>query len=246
MPKRYGETMKFYRLMLVFVSAIILNFGSLSVVLGSTEEPTYNKIDSLVDRCMIAVDLGNDEAARVLSAELLSSPTIPYGLIKNATTCVNYASTHHLVYTALHGWERVITLTDMEEWPKSLVEKVSEASHMCSNDENRTLLIPRSAVQTHKLTDSDTESIVVFEGDFVCGEAQGYLSGSGGGSIYITVGEYVHDFFARGFSVTYPWGIETPVILLSLHGTSCGGYGATACVEALVWDNGKFQSVRSN
>jgi len=243
--KQRGETMKFCRLLLGCVSVILLHFGSVSFVFGSTEEPTYSELDSLIDECTIAAEIENDEAVHLLSTALLSSENIPFGLIKNATACVNYGLTSKMVYTTSAGWEKVITPSDMEEWPKSLVEKVSEASQLCSNDENRTLLIPRSAVQSYKLTGSDIESIVLFEGDFVCGEAQGYLSGSGGGSIYITVGESVYDFFARGFAVTYPWGIETPIILLALHGSSCGGSGATACVKALVWDNGKFQSVQN-
>ena len=238
--------MKLYRLLLGCVSAILLHFGFVNFVLGSTEELTYNTLDNLIDECITAVESENDQAVRLLSVALLSSENIPFGLIKNAAACVNYGSTHQLVYTTSHGWEQVITSTDMEGWPERLIEKVSEASSICASYRDSTLHIPRSALQTHKLTDSDVDSIVLFEGDFVCGDTQGYLSGSGGGGIYITVGETVHNFFARGFAVTHPWGPEAPVILLTLHGASCGGYGSTACVEALIWDNDKFQSVRSD
>lgn len=108
--------MKYCRLLLGCVSVILLHFGSVSFVVGSTEEPTYNELelDSLIDECMIAAETENDEAVGLLSTALLSRENIPFGLIKNATACVNYGLASEMVYTTSDGWENVITPSDME------------------------------------------------------------------------------------------------------------------------------------
>ncbi|MEM6678321.1 MAG: hypothetical protein AAF675_10675 [Pseudomonadota bacterium] len=90
--------------------------------------------------------------------------------------------------------------------------------------------------------------------DFTCEGALSLYSGTGGRrlDVLLSSGIALDPFIARGWSVVLMPGLEAPdpawphVLLLTVHGTLCGGDGTRRCVAAYVWQYGAFRSLPSD
>jgi len=78
--------------------------------------------------------------------------------------------------------------------------------------------------------------------DWGCPEPPGVFWHTGGGEVILRAEGQYFRATARG------WGVlefnQTPVIMLSRHGTFCDGAGYQPCLEAVTWSDGRWLSVR--
>jgi len=77
--------------------------------------------------------------------------------------------------------------------------------------------------------------------DWGCSATPGLFWHTGGGEVMFRVEGEVYQATARGWTVIEVW--DLPVILLSRHGSFCMGAGYQPCFEALVWSDGRWQTM---
>ena len=114
---------------------------------------------------------------------------------------------------------------------------VSEARNYCEND-GGTFTTSENTVVTHTFNNNETLTIVD-ENGFQCSLAASYYQGSAGAVVHlITPNDYKYGY-ARGIEVTTT-ADEVPVVLMLLHGVSCGTVGYHPCVQAFTMFEGKL------
>lgn len=79
--------------------------------------------------------------------------------------------------------------------------------------------------------------------DWGCPEPPGFFWHTGGGTILLRAEGQVFRATARGWTVAQV--LNVGVVILSRHGTDCGGAGYQPCFEAVSWSDGRWLSVRN-
>jgi hypothetical protein len=82
---------------------------------------------------------------------------------------------------------------------------------------------------------------VVDESRFACSPGPSPYCGSGGCALHAIVGERRWTFQAEGWRMI-DWD-GRPILLIARDGGWCGGAGAQACYEAVVWSFGEMLTV---
>jgi hypothetical protein len=118
---------------------------------------------------------------------------------------------------------------------------LAEAAAACTEQDGGTFG-SEGAVREVDLNGDGTLDTVVDEALFTCTTAASLYGGSGGSMVHFLVGEVEETRLAQGWD-TADWS-GLPLVLVALHGTECGGVGSDPCVEAMVWRDGRFHSVR--
>jgi hypothetical protein len=202
---------------------------------------TWNMTDELIDQCN-APEVSRNQLSEI-AKQLWNLPEIEWGLRKEATTCLNEYFDDEVVYTWDEGWQFIIRDDQLDMYPNSVKKLISEEKDFCAEFDDGTLKIPQSAIQKADLTGDGYKNYIFSSQNLICSSNNFIWSGSGGGKISLVVGDHVSTFFARDMEITYPYGSNFPIIIFFVHGSMCGGYGATSCMLATVWGDGKFEYV---
>ncbi|MFN4160186.1 MAG: hypothetical protein ACK4GO_17595 [Gemmobacter sp.] len=129
--------------------------------------------------------------------------------------------------------------------------RATEAAEAACRAEGGTLELAEGAAVAVDLTgDGSADDALVWEYGAFCAPDLGFRGGSGGGMLHVAVGDAVGSFMAEAWTlIDVPFtyeddeGGEMPppvrVLMLARHGSACDGFGASPCVEAVVWDAGE-------
>ena len=118
--------------------------------------------------------------------------------------------------------------------------------------EGGTLRLPEDdpATAVDLTGDGTADDWIIYEAGAFCGPDLGYLGGSGGNYIHAVVGTSVSSWFGGAWVtqdvVFTPEGEALPprrVLLIAVHGSGCGSYGAAPCVVAAAWDGTRMISL---
>lgn len=119
---------------------------------------------------------------------------------------------------------------------------LAQAAADCAAFDNGAFSAAPDAVQVVDLTGDGVPATVVDAGKFTCSSAASLFGGSGGSTLTVLIGGKAEEFLAEAWTVTDFAGRK--VLLIWHNGVDCGGIGVDPCVEALVWGDGRFMSVR--
>ena len=119
---------------------------------------------------------------------------------------------------------------------------LAQAAADCADFDNGVFSAAPDAVQAVDLTGDGQPETVVDTGKFQCSSAASLYGGSGGTGLTVIVGGEAVEFLAEVWTVTEFAGRN--VLLIWHKGVDCGGIGVDPCVEALVWGDGRFMTVR--
>ena len=222
---------------------IALMATNLSAEEISSEAKHWNKVDQLIVDCDTAQSFGNDDQIKNAALELWQLTDIPFGLRASAESCVSEYLDGEAIFTWASGWEFLLNDDDLKVLGTAALNIISEHRELCSEYGDGELQVPVTAIEKVDLTGNNEQDTVFHLGKVRCSESGSYFSGSAGSFVYLIVEDKVTEFLARGFAVSYALGEGNPIIILSVHGSACGGYGATNCVLATVWGDGKFEVV---
>lgn len=222
---------------------IALMATNLSAEEISSEAKHWNKVDQLIVDCDTAQSFGNDDQIKNAALELWQLTDIPFGLRASAESCVSEYLDGEAIFTWAGGWEFLLNDDDLKVLGTAVLNIISEHRELCSEYGDGELQVPVTAIEKVDLTGNNEQDTVFHLGKVRCSESGSYFSGSAGSFVYLIVEDKVTEFLARGFAVSYALGEGNPIIILSVHGSACGGYGATNCVLATVWGDGKFEVV---
>jgi len=201
----------------------------------------WNTTDGLINQCN-ARELSRNQLSEI-AKQLWNLSKIDWGLRKEATKCLNEYFDDEVVYTWDEGWQFVIRDDQLNVYPEPVKRLISEEKAFCAEFDDGKLKIPQSAIQKADLTGDGYKNYIFSSQKLFCSSNNFIWSGSGGGKISLVVGDHVSTFFARNMEITYPYGPNFPIIIFFVHGSMCGGYGATSCMLATVWGDGKFEYV---
>lgn len=91
--------------------------------------------------------------------------------------------------------------------------------------------------------DGQWDDLVIDQGRIFCTRAMTLWAGTGGSPIHFVVdGTHHVSVFGRGWDIVRMGPYHPTVILVSRHGSVCGGAGVTPCVQALVYDGEAFRT----
>ena len=119
---------------------------------------------------------------------------------------------------------------------------LAQAAADCAAFDNGRFTAAPEAVQEIDLTGDGVPEVVVDAGKFQCSSAASLYGGSGGTGLTVIVGDKAENFLAEAWTVADFAGRK--VLLIWHNGVDCGGIGVDPCVEALVWGQDRFMSVR--
>lgn len=226
-------------------------YCALFLFLGSTagadkaedSSALWNKVDQLIVDCETAQSFGNDDQIKNAALELWQLTDISFGLRASAESCVSEYLDGDAIFTWDSGWELLLTGDELRVMPTPVLNIIEKQRTSCFKYEEGDLQVPVSAIQKVDLTGNNEQDTVFHLGRVRCDGSSSYFSGSGGSSVYLIVGDKVTEFLARGFAISYALGEGYPIVILAVHGSACDSYGATNCVLATVWGDGKFEVV---
>jgi hypothetical protein len=119
--------------------------------------------------------------------------------------------------------------------------------------EGGTLELAEGAAVLADLTgDGSADDAAVWEYGGFCGPDLGFRGGSGGAMLHLAVGDVVTSVHAGSwtlqdvaFQVDGEMNPPVRMVLIARHGSYCDSFGASPCVEALVWsaDERRFLTV---
>ena len=222
---------------------IALMATNLSAEEISAEAKHWNKVDQLTVDCETAQSFGNDDQIKNAALELWQLTDIPFGLRASAESCVSEYLDGDAIFTWVSGWQLLLTGDELRVMPTPVLNIIDKQRTSCFKYEEGDLQVPVSAIQKVDLTGNNEQDTVFHLGRVRCDGSSSYFSGSGGSSVYLIVGDKVTEFLARGFAISYALGEGYPIVILAVHGSACDSYGATNCVLATVWGDGKFEVV---
>jgi len=128
---------------------------------------------------------------------------------------------------------------------------LAESRALCAEFEGTELVYEDDLVTEIDLTGDGLPDRIVHEATALCLPGGGYLhAGSGGAPVHAIVGDHVQALGNGWWTVTdavytVEGEAQPPlrVLLLGVHGSGCGGSGATPCLIAQVWDGARFVSI---
>jgi hypothetical protein len=120
---------------------------------------------------------------------------------------------------------------------------IDAAKAECEAMDNGEFSTTEQTIQLADITGDGRPEEIVDAGQFACSTSASLYCGTGGCEISVFVDGKKHGFFGHGWKVV-KWG-ELPILLIPLHGTSCGSYGATPCVGAYTWSDSSFYSLKT-
>jgi len=123
------------------------------------------------------------------------------------------------------------------------IRKAIDAAKVeCKALDNGEFSTTEKTIQLADVTGDGRPEEILDASQFACSTAASLYCGTGGCPITVIVDGKGHEFFGHGWKV-FKWG-KLPILLVRQHGSSCGSYGATPCVGAYTWSDGKFYSLK--
>lgn len=122
-------------------------------------------------------------------------------------------------------------------------QAIDEARQQCEAFENGRFGTTDEVLARIDLSGDGNPDLLVDGHGFRCSSGNLYC-GTGGCPLIAIVEGTRTDFLAKAWRVV-EWG-PTQVLLLQVHGVGCGGTNLRTCVEAVVWSEGAFRSVRGD
>ena len=210
---------------------------------NSNEMTARSTTEKLIEQCHRVRLSGGDLTEIVEKVWQLSE--ISYGLRYAAENCLNHYFENEVIYTWDQGWQFVIRDDQLQAYPRSVIKLIDEARRTCSESDEGILKIPASAIQKIDLTGNGINDQIFSYGKLHCTSESTLWCGSGGCTVALIVNDEATEFLARGYRIVYPFG-NLPIILFDVHGTECGGSGATNCILATVWGDKKFEHTKNS
>lgn len=211
----------------------------------SAEAKLWHKVSQLIADCETAQSFSKDGLVRNAASELWQLTDIPFGLRASAESCVSEYLDGDAIFTWGSGWEFLLNDDDLKVFDPAVLNIILEHRELCLEHGDGELQVPVTAIEKVDLTGNNERDTVFHLGKVRCSVSGSYFSGSAGSFVYLVVEDKVTEFLAKGFAVSYALGEGNPIIILSVHGSACGGYGATNCVLATVWGDGEFEVVET-
>lgn len=117
---------------------------------------------------------------------------------------------------------------------------IDDGKKICESDGGAFSMEP-NAQATFQFTSGDTVEYltVVNENYFNCSSTASLYGGSAGAVVHIITKEDYKYGYSRAIEVVTAFN-GTPLILLGLHGMSCGEVGYKPCIQAITIFEGKF------
>ena len=118
----------------------------------------------------------------------------------------------------------------------TLDELVAEGSASCKGD----FTLDDDAVQRFDFnSDGEDELVILDESGFSCEDSASMYCGTAGCIVhFITSADYTYGY-TRGWQIVRTKS-DQPIILLELHGLSCGEVGTTPCYDIISIFEGRF------
>jgi hypothetical protein len=118
----------------------------------------------------------------------------------------------------------------------TLDELVAEGSASCKGD----FTLDDDAVQRFDFnSDGEDELVILDESGFSCEDSASMYCGTAGCIVhFITSADYTYGY-TRGWQIVRTKS-DQPIILLELHGLSCGEVGTTPCYDIISICEGRF------
>jgi hypothetical protein len=125
--------------------------------------------------------------------------------------------------------------------PMALATAAAQAE--CQAEGGKMELAEGAAVLADLTGDGSADDAAVWEYGGFCGPDLGFRGGSGGAMLHLAVGDVVTSIHAGSWTVqdvafAVDGEMNPPVrmVLIARHGSYCDSFGASPCVEALVWN----------
>ena len=131
-------------------------------------------------------------------------------------------------------------LVSSQAFAQSYSEIVQEYRDGCSA-EGGELEVVDGAVTYEDLTGDGSDDMIVSASYFQCSTVPYFRCGTGGCDLYLIADSVTQRFLARSWSIA--GNSDVPVILLSVHGSLCGGVGADECIQAVTWSYDQFVAI---
>ena len=134
----------------------------------------------------------------------------------------------------------------------ALIEALEPSRAACAAEGGSDLRYPPDLVEMADiLGDGTADDRIVSEASAFCGPDIGPLyGGSAGGPLHAIIGERVFSLPPGGWSIAEARfrfdgeeGQPLRMLLVGMHGTTCGTVGAVPCVLAYTWDGERLVSV---
>lgn len=123
---------------------------------------------------------------------------------------------------------------DLTDVPMPLLDAIEAGGVACAEQGGDFDMGVGALVQVD--LDGDTEADwVLDEAYFACSTAASLYCGTGGCPVHLSVGDVAATLQAQSWEVAVT-ATGRHVLLATLHGVHCDGYGTTHCVGALTWD----------
>lgn len=124
--------------------------------------------------------------------------------------------------------------------PPALQSRVDRAAEDCKSLDGGVFSYDPGAVSRPDLNGDGTPDWAMDESGFQCSTAASYFCGSGGCVTAFVIGDVETEIFGHGWQMAQtPVG---PVVLSFVGGADCGLAEAAACVRALVWGEGRWNT----
>ncbi|MEM8794759.1 MAG: hypothetical protein AAGE61_04260 [Pseudomonadota bacterium] len=121
---------------------------------------------------------------------------------------------------------------------------LAEAAEECASIDDGRFERDEGAVLSVDLGSDSGNDVIIDFSKLHCTSAASFWCGSGGCSLVVLTSGKRYDFLARAFK-TVEW-FDREILLLSLHGSACGGAGAEPCFAAYFWHNGELRQASVN
>ena len=221
---------------------LILIFYPFSLVNAETAAALVKQSNqkSVLSNCATAKKNNQRDDAQSLEPIIRSwGDEIPFSIIPDIEACLSFAQGRKIVYSYEGSFVPVFTVNEKKAWSRKLSDLVLKTEGECRSENDGVLLVPHNAVEYHDVTGDGIPEEFLIRGRLNCSSGSSLWSGSGGTWTSIIVGETVTTFLARGFFVDTSI-FNIPIVLLSVHGSSCGTVGVRPCIKTLVWDEWEF------
>ncbi|MEM6934341.1 MAG: hypothetical protein AAF526_12240 [Pseudomonadota bacterium] len=123
-------------------------------------------------------------------------------------------------------------------------EVLDQARSDCNGLDNGILEAGEDAIVRVDVSGDGQPDEIVDANHLSCTSARSLFCGTGGCAVTVIVDGTTTEFLAKGWQVVDFAG--SPVFLLAVHGSECGGDNTRRCVIAHVWQNDRFNSTLGN
>lgn len=121
-----------------------------------------------------------------------------------------------------------------QTFPPAVKEAIETARADCESFEAGDFDRAQDAIRQVDLTGDAGPDWIVDESKMSCSSAASMYCGTGGCGLTLVANGIPTYRIAGGWDIVEFGG--APVLLLSVHGSRCGGINPTPCTEALTWD----------